>query len=309
VDYLARMPAAGILEGERRIAQVHSLSPHAGVGETVRLCRTLRKRRYSAVLDLYSNPRSAWLSWLTGAPVRVGLDRRGRRHLYTHPVRVPHDVREATRHHLSMASVLGADPAALCLPQLTFAETERKGAEERLATAGAGPGALRVGLHPGGKWDVKRWPAASFAQLGRLLQDQLGATVVVFTGPGERQHTDAVRAGLGDRARYLEVMPVRQLAAVTACLDALVVSDGGIMHASVAAGTPTVGIFGSAEPEVWFPYESFGPYRAAYTALDCRPCHRHVCPLGHTNCLNELGAGQVLSSVQTVLALRQAAGG
>jgi len=163
-------------------------------------------------------------------------------------------------------------------------------------------------MHPGGKWEVKRWPAAAFAQLGRLLKEQLGATVVVFTGPGERRYTDAVRSELGDGASYLGALPLRETGAALACLDAMVVSDGGIMHMSVAAATPTVGIFGSAEPEVWFPYESFGPYRAAYTSLDCRPCHQHVCPLGHTNCLNELGAGQVFSTVQTVLALRQAAG-
>jgi lipopolysaccharide heptosyltransferase II len=308
IDYLARRPAAGILEGEDRISEVHSISRDAGPAETMGLWRRLRQRRYSAVLDLYSNPRSALLSRITGAPVRVGLDRRGRRHLYTHPVNVPADVREATRYHLSMASALGVDADIPRVPALRIGEAERERAETILASAGAGSGPLRVGLHPGGKWDVKRWPAGSFAQLGRMLKEQMGATPVVFTGPGERRHTDAVREALGDAATYLDVLSVRESAAVISRLDAMVVSDGGVMHIAVATGTPTVGIFGSAEPGVWFPYESFGPYRAAYTELSCRPCHKHECPLRHTNCLNELGAGQVLSSVQTVLALRQAAG-
>jgi lipopolysaccharide heptosyltransferase II len=308
VDYLACRPAVGILEGETRISRVHSLSPGAGIGETVRLSRALRDRRYAAVLDLYSNPRSAWLSRLSGAPVRVGLDRPGRRLLYTHPVNVSPDVREATRHQLTLASALGVDPDVARAPVLRFGDDELARAEDALTAAGAARGPLRVGLHPGGKWEVKRWPAGAFAKLGMLLQEQLGATVVVLTGPNEKRYTDAVRNELGEGARYMKPLAIRETAAVIASLDAMVVSDGGIMHTSVAAATPTVGIFGSAEPGVWFPYEALGPYRAAFIDLECRPCHQHVCPLGHTNCINGLGAGQVLSSVQTVLALRRAVG-
>jgi heptosyltransferase-2 len=77
--------------------------------------------------------------------------------------------------------------------------------------------------------------------------------------------------------------------------------DGGVMHLAAALGTPTVGIFGSSEPEVWFPYTGSGPYAAAYIDVPCRPCHQHVCPLGHTRCLNELGAAQVATQVMQVL--------
>jgi ADP-heptose:LPS heptosyltransferase len=217
-------------------------------------------------------------------------------------------VRAATRHQLALTAVLGVDPDEARAPALHFSESERERAESTLAEVGAPGGTLRVGLHPGGKWSVKRWPAASFAQVGRLAVEQLGATVVVMAGPGEERYRDAVRAELGEAAVYLPRLPIREAAAVVERLDAMVLSDGGIMHVAVAAGTPTVGIFGSAEPEVWFPYASFGPYRAAFIELECRPCHRHECPLGHTNCLRELGPGQVFSNLQTVLALRRAAG-
>jgi len=72
------------------------------------------------------------------------------------------------------------------------------------------------------------------------------------------------------------------------------------MHTAVAVGTPTVGIFGSSQPAVWFPYESAGPYRAAHIDVECRPCHRHVCPLGHTRCLNELDPERVAVLVETL---------
>jgi heptosyltransferase-2 len=80
----------------------------------------------------------------------------------------------------------------------------------------------------------------------------------------------------------------------------MVACDGGIMHTSVAVGTPTAGIFGSSQSSVWFPYAAFGAYRAAEIDVPCRPCHQHVCPLGHTRCLNELTPAYVASILQSI---------
>ena len=89
--------------------------------------------------------------------------------------------------------------------------------------------------------------------------------------------------------------------AVISRLGAMVACDGGVMHVSAAVGTPTVGVFGSSEPSVWFPYAGEGPFRAAYIDVECRPCHRHVCPLGHTRCLNDLSAAMVAREVAAVM--------
>jgi ADP-heptose:LPS heptosyltransferase len=298
VDYLARGPGAELLAGERRFDRVFSLERGAGLGATLKLVSSLRRRRYRAVIDLYSNPRSAWLAWLTGAAVRVGGDRRGRRHLYTHPVRVDPSVRSAVDFHLEHARPLGLEPVSR-RPSLEVTEAERASARRLLPPAVAQRPV--VGVHPGGKWPVKRWPASSFAELVELVRGQMNAEVVVFTGPGEREHTDAVRRIVGEGPVYAPPVGIRELAAALASLDAMVACDGGVMHVSVAVGTPTVGIFGSSEPDVWFPYEGLGPFRAAYVELDCRPCHRHACPLGHTHCLVGLDAGAVLELVAGVV--------
>jgi len=71
------------------------------------------------------------------------------------------------------------------------------------------------------------------------------------------------------------------------------------MHVSVAVGTPTVGIFGSAEPDIWFPYELHGPFTPAYVDVECRPCHSHVCD--HLSCLRELSVESVESKLFDVM--------
>jgi lipopolysaccharide heptosyltransferase II len=297
IDYLTREPAASLLVPDSRLSNVFTWRD--GVVPALRTIARLRRRRYRAVIDLYSNPRSAWLSWLSGAPVRVGGNRRGRRLLYTHRIGGAPG-RAATDVFLDYAAPFGVrGPAAK--PSLAISADEQATAEALLKDEGVmQDGAPRVGVHPGGKWPVKRWPSAHFVELVRLLQAS-GARVVLFTGPDERGATADVRTSTSADVTVLEPVGIRTLAAVLSRLDAVVACDGGVMHTSVAVGTPTIGIFGSSQSSVWFPYARFGPYRAAEIDVPCRPCHRHVCPLGHTRCLNELMPADVAAMVDSVL--------
>jgi ADP-heptose:LPS heptosyltransferase len=287
IDYLSRGAGAEVLKGEPLFSRVfRAPEKEEGIAAQLRLIAALRGRRYAAAVDWYSNPRSALFAWLSGAKLRVGGSRRIRRRLYTHPLAAPPSVRSAIDHHLYYLRPLGIDGGA-ARPALHPTEEESARAARALAECGAGSdGGTRVAIHPGGKWEVKRWPAESYAALARRLTEKRGFRVVVLAGPGEDAYREALRSELGDGVSYVPTLPIRDTVAVLAALDAAVVNDGGIMHASIAVGTPTVGIFGSSEPDIWFPYASFGPFVPAFEPIECRPCHLHEC--GHLSCLRRL---------------------
>lgn len=297
IDYLSREAGASLLRPDTRFARVFTLRD--GWKHSLATIAALRARRYRAVVDLYSNPRSAWLSWLSGAPVRIGGNRRGRRLLYTHRVQASAGM-PVIDVFMQYALPLGVRGPAR-KPALTIGAAEVDGAEAHLENAGAPAGGTpRIGVHPGGKWAVKRWPAAHFAALIDMIV-ATGARAVLFTGPDERAATEDVARLVRTRVARLGALDIRATAAIISRLDAMVACDGGIMHTSVAVGTPTAGIFGSSQSSVWFPYPSFGPYRAAEIDVPCRPCHQHVCPLGHTRCLNELSPAHVAALVQSIV--------
>lgn len=297
VDYLTRRPAADLLRGDARFARVWPLE--RSKRSVLAVVRALRSRRYRAVIDLYSNPRSAWITWLTGAPLRIGGNRRGRRHLYTHPITVPRAIRRVTDVFMQYGVPLGIEAAVPApKPSLAIARDEAGAADALLSHVTGKP---RIGIHPGGKWSVKRWPTEKFVELIEVIEKELGGRAVVFTGPGEAEHTEHLRGRVSKDTAFLDVLPIRTAAAVISRLDAMVACDGGIMHVAAAVGTPTVGIFGSSEPAVWFPYDGAARFRAAFIDVECRPCHRHECPLGHTRCLNELSAVLVARCVSDVL--------
>jgi heptosyltransferase-2 len=78
------------------------------------------------------------------------------------------------------------------------------------------------------------------------------------------------------------------------------------MHVAAGLGLPQVAVFGSSSPEhtpplndrarvLWLKRDaSYQP------ALDCAPCFERECPLGHTRCLQDISAQQVLSALQTL---------
>src|SRR3989442_3326812 len=49
-----------------------------GLARQLRLVRDLRRRRFDLVIDLTDADRSALLSWLSGAPIRLGYNSEGR---------------------------------------------------------------------------------------------------------------------------------------------------------------------------------------------------------------------------------------
>jgi heptosyltransferase-1 len=259
----------------------------------------LRARRYDWVIDLYGNPRTALLAAWTGAKIRVGPGRRGRRRLYTHPIPPAAEPLSAVAHHLRFLEALGLSPGERA-PRIELSERERADGRARLDSA-VRSGAPRVGIHPGNRWPAKRWPEERFAALARAIP-RLGARAVVLAGPGEERVASRVASGAGGRADapILGPLPLRESWSVIAALDALVTVDGSPLHAGPALGTPTVGILGPTEPEIWFPYHRQDGHQLLSREIWCRPCHRHEC--ARMDCLDWIGVGDALAAVGRALA-------
>ena len=304
IHYATERPYADILEQNPDLTGIIRLSRDArgALGEIAKI----RSFRYTACIDLFYNPRSAFLLSLSGIPIRVGGSRKLRRRLYTHRYAVPPDTRSAIMHHVSAMGVFDAGKRD-SLPRVYLARDETDAGRELLdrIVGRREAGRRIIAMHPGGTWQSKRWPIGSFAKLALLARDRIGAHVVVVTGPGEEGIAERVRSEAGNAVRVLSFQPLRTIAAVFASCDAVVANDGGIMHLAVAVGCPTVAVFGPTEPDIWFPYEGKGPFALASRRMDCAPCHKHECE--SVECLEGIGPEEVLGRVQGVLAWKEPA--
>ena len=299
IYYCAERPYDEILEGNPDLAGIVRLDK--GMRGTMRTVLALRRLRFIAAIDLFYNPRSAWLLFFAGIPIRLGGSRRMRRRLYTHVHAARPGTRSAILHHLEAFRLLDVEPKDT-LPRVYLAEEEREAGRRLLeeTVGGRRAGEPVIAFHAGGTWPAKRWAPESFATLARLLRERLHAKVFAITGPGEEALARRVRDAAPDAVSVLARQTLRGIAAVIASSSAVVANDGGIMHLAVALGKPTVAILGPTEPDVWFPYEGKGPFAVVTRRRGCAPCHRHYCE--SLECLVEITPEEVLARGEEIIA-------
>ena len=234
-----------------------SLPFYAGLWEQMRFVKRLRSFRFDMTVDLFCNPRSALLLALTRAEVRVGGRFRGRKQFYNVVVPQPDRTVSAVDFHLRSLQAIGIDvPRSQGKKRVRVFvnDGERDSARRFLASRGIPAGTPVFGLNPGGSWPEKLWEREKFARLADSVVERYGGHVVLFWGPGQWEIAEAVARGMKHEAVITPPTDLRFLSTLIEQCDVFISNDCGPMHVAVGVGTPTIGLFGPADPAIWFPY-------------------------------------------------------
>ena len=267
----------------------------------LRFALALRRRRFDLVIDLTDADRSAILSRITGAPIRVGFNREGRwrGRLFTHVVPVQQQSIPMIRQHLMALETLGIQVVESA-PVLRVRPENETAAGVMLARMGVERDEPFVAVHPGARWWFKGWPAERFAGLIDYVQEKLGVKVVLLGGDQDREIADAIlrRSGTGVRSLVGQI-ELLELSALVRRAVLFVGNDNGPMHIAAAMGTPVVALFGPSDPRVWGPAGE--GHAVVYKGIDCRPCFPHGCRRGEGNCMRLIELQEVIHLVETQL--------
>lgn len=158
------------------------------------------------------------------------------------------------------------------------------------------PGGRVVGFCPGAEFgDAKKWPEKHYIELGQALL-AAGRQVWIFGSPADRETGESIASALGDGARNLAgLTSIKDAIDLLALCDEVVTNDSGLMHVAAAVGTRVVAVYGSTSPGFTPPL--IDDAAIVRLDLDCSPCFKRVCPLGHKDCLNRLGPDRVLAEL------------
>jgi heptosyltransferase II len=296
-------PAIGeVLEGtgliDRSILYDRGDSRQRGLG----LARQLRSERFDAVLLLTNSLRTAWMARLSGARRRIGYANDGRGWLLTDPLpgfdrKV---VRSALDKYLELVEFLGCPAESKQTELATLSKDETQWAAF-LCTLDEDLTRLPVvTLNPGGAFgEAKHWPAEHFAELARRIVDHYQKTVVVLCGPAERETArEIVRRA--DRRRVVSpadrTLSIGLSKAAVKHSELLITTDSGPRHFAQPFGTPVVTLFGPTHIGYSETYYEKGVH--LQLKLDCGPCQKRTCPLGHLRCMTDLSVNRVFRAVQ-----------
>ena len=299
ISYLAETPYISLLENHPHVDELLPLV-RSDSAETAKLYSKVLFKKYDLAIDLFGNPRSALLTWLSSAKIRIGGDFRGRRHFYTHPIKNDGSAKSAIEFHLSYLAPLNFNFEAT-KPTIYPTESELLWVQKFLEQNNFDLNKTIIGIHPGATWPAKKWFSERFAQTAnKLVKD--GNQVLFTMGPGEDKLLENVISQCDFRPVKPQVLSLRQLAAVLKKLSLYISNDCGPLHLAPAVGTHTVGIFGPGEPDIWFPYPAEDGHRLVFHEIDCSRCHRDLCD--KMDCMKSISVEKVVSAVKDSLGER-----
>lgn len=263
-------PCAAILENNPSVDRVITINRLESKEDSiwkrmkswVILVAELRNERFDVVIDIFSGPRSAILSYLSGASERYGEDvrSRGRGFLYNHPIKICRDGRHLIEQKLDLVKALpGEKSLQVGKLELFLAEKERQQGQHFLGETRHGQ-IRRIGLVPnaGSIWRV--WPAERFAELADRLIQKFEVEVILLGGGNDVEVCSKICGLMKGSPRDLSgKTALRELMAVLAELDLVISNVTGPMHLGVGLSQPKViGLYGEADTVQYAPWGSYG---------------------------------------------------
>jgi ADP-heptose:LPS heptosyltransferase len=290
----------------------------------IRALRLARQHLWQRQFDLALLPRwdidyfhSAFVAYFSGALCRVGYSEnviplkqqhdRGLDILFTRTLddrTSKHDV-ERNLDFLGEVGGMIADDRL----ELWLSDDDRETARAALTSRGVTGNDLLVGIAPGAGHPKRVWPLCRFIDVGRFLQQECGARLLIIGGPEDRESALQLQENLGTSAvSFAGEMTFRQTGALLEHVPLVVANDSAPMHLAAAAGAAVVDI--SCHPTSGDPLHSnspvrFHPWVEEYAVLQppqaAEPC-TCGCEWHEAHCILGISVASVREASRTLLA-------
>ena len=265
-------------------------------GARYALARTLSKSGYQRAYILPNSLKSALIPFLAAIPERIGFTGEARYGL----INRRHTLDEAALPQMAerfaqLTEAPGAPlPRPLQNPRLT---SSREQQTTTLAALGIERPEKIAVFCPGAEYGpAKRWPARHFAALADALHAR-GYAVWLLGSPKDKAVGDEIvnlTIGESKPKNLCGSTSLTQAIDLIAAADFIVCNDSGLMHVAAALDRPLIAVYGSSSPGFTPP---LSPHAQIISLkLECSPCFKRECPLGHLDCLNKLEPQRVLDA-------------
>ena len=256
------------------------------------IARQLKENSYDQAIILPRSIKAALVPWLAKIPRRTGYKGEMR-------YRLINDMRpfdqqsldQTVKRYVALGLELGESLPIIPRPKLTVASHEKSKILSKFNLVKERP---IVALIPGAEYGpAKCWPISYFHKLSLLLKES-GYDVLVLGSKKEINQGKQISSGSG-ATNLCGKTSLEEVIDLLACCDCAVSNDSGLLHVSAALGIKVIGIYGSSSPDLTPPLTD--NCEIHYLGIECSPCFKRVCPLGHLNCLRNITPETVIETI------------
>lgn len=266
-----------------------------GLMERIRFGRRLKDNHYTQSISLVNSLKSAILPFAANIKKRTGFLGEMRYGLLN-------DIRPLDKKSLPktverfVALSTNKDSPLPEIPQPKLI-ADRKNAKEVLKNLNISLSSSKVlGLCPGAEYgEAKRWPTKHYAEVANAVLNE-GWQVLLFGSEKDiavtqeiDQLTQSRCINLGGKTKLGAAIDIMSLC------NTVISNDSGLMHVAAALDIKLIAIYGSSDPHHTPPMHPEAIIK--YLALECSPCFKRECPLGHLNCLNDIKPTSIIKGL------------
>jgi ADP-heptose:LPS heptosyltransferase len=274
----------------------------------IKLVFYMRRYRSDVVLSNAMSPTflSSLIAFLSGADIRIGMDRKNRGFLNN--IRIPEDNDHEVQKNIRIGSALGVNAGPLPL-SVDVSKQDREVAKKVVSelTAGCEDSTL-IAIQPGSgeKQSFKRWSKVKFGNLTKKLLD-LGFCIVVVGTEEEGEEISYIENSIVDKnLKFLKrELTLPQITIFLDYFDLIIANDTSMVHMGAVGKVPSVVIYGPTDPQKNKPWGV--DFRIVRKELDCSPCYNFRipnCPY-HYKCLKDIMVEDVLDATWDILRKRK----
>jgi len=304
IDVLAPAWTAALID---RMPEVNNLVAgnfnhgKLSLGERISLAKSLRSSHYTHAIILPNSLKSALVPAIAKIPTRSGFIGEQRWWLVNDIRKLDKKVIPMTvQRFISLGLEKGAPVRDIKSIPVPLLQVEPDQVAQVLKKNSLNAEQSILVLCPGAEFGAsKQWPARYYADVAQHYLNQ-GWQVWLMGSKNDIETCSSIDELPSSKCRILAGKTTLPEAIDLISLSSMVVSnDSGLMHIAAALQKPLVAVYGSTDPGHTPPLST--NHAIARLGLDCSPCFKRECPLGHLDCLHKLLPSNVISMSEGLL--------
>ncbi len=297
INFLTVPSARDVVEGNPYVSRVLTFDLYKD--DSIRLIKKVRKERYDMIIDLFTNPRSNLVCFLSGAKYRVGYDFPHRNFGYN--IKVKARARGGEMHNLdfNLLALESIGVPVISKEQNIYTDNVHVDFAENFLRQNDISEKKLIGIIISGGWETKKYKSDDYITLIKMLKKEFNTNIILMWGTeDELSECKKIKSEIGD-AFIAPPSGLKYLAALINKCSAVICNDSGPMHITNAMKVPLLAIFGPTNPGLQGPYSEKN-LTIVNENINCLGCQLLECKIGNI-CMTQLSKEKIISEFRKLI--------